>query len=67
MVEQNTKGDPESPLLWTSKSTLKLSEELTAQELCAMDPVLSVIVMIGLHDKKKLSSPNEQGKANICA
>jgi len=29
LVDPITKGDPESPLLWTSKSTLKLSAELT--------------------------------------
>lgn len=31
LVDPITKGDPESPLLWTSKSTLKLAEELTNQ------------------------------------
>lgn len=31
LVEPVTKGDPESPLLWTSKSTFKLAEELTNQ------------------------------------
>ena len=30
LIECSTKGDPESPLLWTNKSTTKLSEELTA-------------------------------------
>lgn len=29
LVDPITKGDPESPLLWTSKSTLKLAAELT--------------------------------------
>jgi hypothetical protein len=29
LVEADTKGDPESPLLWTSKSTTKLADELT--------------------------------------
>ena len=28
LVEASTRGDPESPLLWTSKSTAKLAEEL---------------------------------------
>ena len=28
LVESSTRGDPESPLLWTSKSTTKLAEEL---------------------------------------
>lgn len=29
LIAPATKGDPESPLLWTNKSTTKLSEELT--------------------------------------
>lgn len=31
LVEPTTRGDPMSPLRWTSKSTRKLAEELTAQ------------------------------------
>jgi hypothetical protein len=31
LLEPITRGDPESPLLWTSKSTYKLTEELNAQ------------------------------------
>ena len=31
LVEPATRGDPESPLLWTSKSTRHLARELTAQ------------------------------------
>jgi hypothetical protein len=31
LVDPVTRGDPESPLRWTSKSTRKLAEELTAQ------------------------------------
>ena len=30
LVESSTRGDPESPLLWTCKSTRKLAAELTA-------------------------------------
>ena len=33
LVDPVTRGDPESPLRWTSKSTTKLAEELTAQGL----------------------------------
>jgi hypothetical protein len=33
LVEPVTRGDPESPLRWTSKSTRKLSEQLAAQGL----------------------------------
>jgi hypothetical protein len=31
LVEPVTRGDPESPLRWTNKSTTKLADELTAQ------------------------------------
>ena len=31
LIEDTTRGDPESPLLWTCKSTRKLAEELTVQ------------------------------------
>ncbi len=31
LVESSTRGDPQSPLFWTSKSTRKLAEELSAQ------------------------------------
>ncbi len=31
LVEPITRGDPESPLLWTSKSSYKLADELTAR------------------------------------
>jgi hypothetical protein len=31
LVESSTRGDPESPLCWTSKSTRKLAEELCAR------------------------------------
>ncbi len=31
LLESSTRGDPDSPLLWTAKSTRKLAEELVAQ------------------------------------
>jgi transposase len=31
LLEPNTRGDPETPLRWTCKSTTKLAEELTAR------------------------------------
>ncbi len=33
LVEPVTRGDPESPLRWTNKSTTKLADELTRQGL----------------------------------
>ena len=46
LVDPMTKGDPESPLLWTSKSTLKLSAELTDRGY----PVSSTCVGELLHE-----------------
>jgi hypothetical protein len=34
LVESSTRGDPESPLLWTCKSTTKLAKELQAMGHC---------------------------------
>src|SRR5438874_1106010 len=31
LIEPGTRGDPESPLRWTCKSTLRLADELTRQ------------------------------------
>jgi Rhodopirellula transposase DDE domain len=31
LVEESTRGDPESPLVWTTKSAVKLAGELTRQ------------------------------------
>ncbi len=31
LLEPATRGDPETPLRWTCKSTTKLAEELTAR------------------------------------
>jgi hypothetical protein len=46
LVDPITKGDPESPLLWTSKSTLKLAAELTDRGY----PVSSTCVGELLHE-----------------
>ena len=46
IVDPITKGDPESPLLWTSKSTLKLAAELTDRGY----PVSSTCVGELLHE-----------------
>jgi len=34
LIDPATRGDPESPLCWTSKSTTKLAQELTAMGHC---------------------------------
>jgi len=33
LIEPDTRGDPESPLRWTTKSTRKISGELTGSSL----------------------------------
>lgn len=45
LVEPETRGDPESPLLWTSKSASKLAKELTN----AGHPVKANVVLRLLH------------------
>jgi len=44
LVAPVTRGDPESPLLWTSKSTTKLAAELTAQgHACSASTVATLL------------------------
>jgi hypothetical protein len=44
LVEPLTRGDPESPLRWTCKSTRKLSEQLRAQGYAASNYLVSVLL-----------------------
>ena len=46
LIEPNTRGDPESPLKWTSKSVRKLNEELEVQGYQLSPPTIANI----LHD-----------------
>lgn len=41
IVEPNTRGDPENPLLWTSKSTVKIAEELNQNGHRASDRLVA--------------------------
>lgn len=41
LVESSTKGDPQSPLLWTSKSTYKLADELRGKGFQVSAPTVS--------------------------
>ena len=45
LIDPGTRGDPESPLLWTCKSTRKLADELTQQQ----HPVSALTVATLLH------------------
>lgn len=40
MIDPVTRGDPESPLRWSSKSTLKLTEELRNQGYKVTQPTI---------------------------
>ena len=56
MLEPITRGDPESPLLWTSKSTYKLAESLKAQGVnVSQRSLCDVLVSLGysLQSNKK--------------
>jgi Rhodopirellula transposase DDE domain len=44
LVESSTRGDPQSPLCWTSKSTRKLAEELSAQGHAVSYPTVAALL-----------------------
>jgi transposase len=44
LIEPGTRGDPESPLRWTTKSTRKLSAELTGMGHAISHPVVAKIL-----------------------
>lgn len=44
LVDPVTRGDPESPLRWTSKSTAKLAEELTRQDHPVTDRTVAMML-----------------------
>ena len=44
LIEPGTRGDPESPLRWTCKSTAKLAEELTKQQHPVTDRTVATLL-----------------------
>jgi Rhodopirellula transposase DDE domain len=44
LVESSTRGDPQSPLCWTSKSTRKLAEELSARGHAVSYPTVAALL-----------------------
>ena len=44
LIEPATRGDPESPLRWTCKSTAKLAEELTRQDHPVSDRTVAALL-----------------------
>jgi hypothetical protein len=47
LIEPDTRGDPESPLRWTTKSTRKLAAELTQQGHTVSHSVVALILKAG--------------------
>src|SRR6266542_3834062 len=50
LLEANTRGDPQSPLLWTCKSTRNLAEELQGQGHDFPDEQLGKVIPQGVYD-----------------
>jgi hypothetical protein len=48
LVDPDTRGDPESPLRWTCKSTRELAEALTAQGHPVSDDTVGRLLRAGL-------------------
>jgi transposase len=44
LVEPHTKGDPESPLLWTSKSTRNIEDELASEGITLSDTTVAKVL-----------------------
>jgi hypothetical protein len=44
LVESSTRGDPQSPLCWTSKSTRRLAEELRGQGHAVSHPTVAALL-----------------------
>jgi hypothetical protein len=44
LVESSTRGDPQSPLCWTSKSTRKLAEELRGEGHAVSHPTVAALL-----------------------
>lgn len=63
LIEPATRGDPETPLRWSSKSTLKLAKELQIIGYNVTQPtVYSILKMQGYSMKSNRKS--QEGKAN---
>jgi Rhodopirellula transposase DDE domain len=69
LVEPMTRGDPESPLRWTCKSTTKLAEELTSQghavsqrTVCALLEQLEYSLQANRNARVACCQSNEHGQ-----
>ena len=62
LVQDSTRGDPESPLQWTSKSTRHLSDELAAQgHRCSPQTCWRMLMAAGVHHAVATPRPPRGG------
>lgn len=63
MIEPATRGDPENPLRWSSKSTIKLTEELNKKGHKVTQPTVYAILK-GKKYSLKANKKTKEGKAD---
>ena len=56
LIEPGTRGDPESPLRWTSKSVRRLAAELNRLGISSIIRGVKAYVQEGGHDRRKRAS-----------
>jgi hypothetical protein len=67
LVDPVTRGDPESPLRWTCKSTARLSKELTAQSHPVTDRTVAMLLKVAgysLQANRKTREGNQHPDRN---
>jgi hypothetical protein len=67
LVDPVTRGDPESPLRWTCKSTAKLAKELTAQSHRVTDRTVAMLLKVAgysLQANRKTREGNQHPDRN---
>ena len=62
LIDSGTRGDPESPLRWTCKSTRKLAEELTHQQHPVSARTVAVLLRQAGYSLQANSKTREGGK-----
>ncbi|MBN2603418.1 MAG: ISAzo13 family transposase [Candidatus Thermoplasmatota archaeon] len=64
LIEPATRGDPESPLRWSSKSTIKLAKELREQGHNVTQRTVHRLLSAQKYSMKSNRKSNEGGKSN---
>jgi len=64
LIEPATRGDPESPLRWSSKSTIKLAKELCEQGHNIAQRTVYRLLVAQKYSMKSNRKSNEGGKSN---